>query len=121
MSRMKQLARSTIAWAVTAVWLTQPGPALCEVQNGNRVIARDNPAGIGTGGTDSLSVPKSILPPAQTSERDAYQQTMTPLGVPVPPHQLTPAPLLPFHPNRPLMPSTAVPPNPPLGGGRFGR
>ena len=43
-------------------------------------------------------------------------------GTPLPPNNLTPAPVLPFNPNRALSPAT--PPNgytPSSGGGRFGR
>jgi hypothetical protein len=43
-----------------------------------------------------------------------------PFGVPSPPNQLTPAPVLPFHPNRPLTPSPFAP-APHSGTGHPGR
>jgi hypothetical protein len=83
--------------------------------------------------------PLSTAPPADSSSRP-----MTPFAAPMPPNQLTPAPLLPFHPNgtlvpnRPLMPAPQAPSYPPdpahagtrahpslpapfSGGGRAGR
>jgi hypothetical protein len=59
----------------------------------------------------------------------------TQFGSPSPPNHITPAPVLPFHPNRPLMPSPSGPSHPPnparaetranpppsSGGGRPGR
>jgi hypothetical protein len=88
------------------------------------------------------SVPQARLstaPPADSSSRPT-----TPFAAPMPPNQLTPAPLLPFHPNgtlvpnRPLMPAPQAPSYPPdparaetrahpslpapfSGGGRAGR
>ena len=55
------------------------------------------------------------MPPGDTSPR-----TTTPFGGPLPPNQLTPAPVLPFNPNRSLMPSPSAPP-PYSGSGRPGR
>jgi hypothetical protein len=55
------------------------------------------------------AIPHGQMPPPVT----------TPFGSPPSPNQLTPAPVLPFHPNRPLMPSSAPPPR--SGGGRLGR
>jgi hypothetical protein len=63
-------------------------------------------------------VPEALstaIPYGQAPARSA-----TPFGSPSPPNQLTPAPVLPFHPNRPLMPPSSAPvPYP--GGGRLGR
>ncbi len=56
----------------------------------------------------------SSLPPG-----DNERHNTTPFGSISPPHELTPAPLLPFNPNRPLMPYSAPPT--PHTGGRFGR
>jgi hypothetical protein len=59
---------------------------------------------------------------------DTQSGLVTPFGTPAPPNNLTPAPVLPFHPNRPPVPpqpsapSSTTPPG--LGssnGGRFGR
>jgi hypothetical protein len=52
-----------------------------------------------------LFVPQADFAPPATA----------PSGGPLPPHQLTPAPVLPFNPNRPLMPAPTAPsyaPNP---------
>jgi len=116
MEWMKQVRRSMIAGTLTVVWVAQPAWILGEVPSGNRTVAsRDNAVGVGTGGgADPISARKLV-------ERNAHQHTMTPLGVPSPPHQLTPAPVLPFHPNRHLMPSPTAPPNAQLGGGYLGR
>jgi hypothetical protein len=68
----------------------------------------------------------------------AFQSPVPPttqFGTPSPPNHITPAPVLPFHPNRPLMPSPSAPSHPPnparaetranpppsSGGGRPGR
>ncbi|HEU4500859.1 MAG TPA: hypothetical protein VFR82_04345 [Nitrospira sp.] len=122
MGLMKQVRRSVIAGALMGVWLAQPHWVLGEVLSDHRVTAgRDNTIGVGTGGgTDSLSAREFRLAPS-LSERNAPEQTTTPLGVPSPPHQLTPAPVLPFHPNRHLIPSPTVPSNGPMGGGHLGR
>ena len=121
MGWMKQVRRSMITGALLAVWVAQPDWVLGEVPSDNRGTAGcDNTVGVGTGGgTDSLSAREFGLAPT-LSERNAHQQTTTPLGVPLPPHQLTPAPVLPFHPTRHLIPSPIVPPNAPMGGGHLG-
>ena len=115
----KQVRRSMIAGALVAVWIAQPDWILCEVPSYTRVTADlKTPIGLGTG---SLSTGEFRLPPALHSEWNAHEQTTTPLGVPSPPHRLTPAPVLPFHPNRHLIPSPTSPPHAPLGGGQLGR
>ena len=119
----KQVRGSMIAGALVAVWIAQPDWILCEVPSDTRVTAdRQTSIGLGTGsGTDSLSTGEFRLPPALHSEWDAHEQTTTPLGVPSPPHRLTPAPVLPFHPNRHLLPSPTSPSHAPVGGGQLGR
>lgn len=66
---------------------------------------------------------------------DPSSRTTTPFGMPLPPNQLTPAPVLPFNPNRSLIPSPSAPSHPPnparaetranpapySGSGRLGR
>ena len=96
MGWMEQVRSSLIAGALMAVWVAQPPLVLGEVPSDNRINAgRDGTRG----GTDSLSARQSGAAPILHPERNAHQPTMTPLGVPSPPHQLTPAPVLPFHPN----------------------
>lgn len=78
-------------------------------------------------GNDGSSVaPTESAAPVSPGPHDAVnQRILTPFGSPQPPNQLTPAPVMPFHPNRPLLPSpspspSAVP-HSGVGGGRFGR
>lgn len=78
-------------------------------------------------GTQSLTAPGGIRPgddarvPAPAGPQGPLPpRTTTPFGAPSPPNQLTPAPVLPFHPNRPLMPSPSAP-APYSGGGHGGR
>jgi hypothetical protein len=66
---------------------------------------------------------------------DPSTRTTTPFGSALPPNQLTPAPMLPFNPNRSLIPSPSAPSHPPnparaetranpapySGSGRLGR
>jgi hypothetical protein len=110
----KHLGSSVIA-AVLAAWLAQQESVYGELPRGNRghSAGPENRSGVEiTSGNDAWQIPP---------ERAAQEQAMTPLGVPSPPHQLTPAPLLPFHPNRQLMPSPTVPTTPRMDGGRAGR
>jgi len=78
----------------------------------------------GQGGSGVASTESSVpLPPE--SHGEVNQRIMTLFGSPQPPNQLTPAPVMPFHPNRPLLPApsptpSAVP-NSGVGSGRFGR
>lgn len=58
--------------------------------------------------------------PLGIPQGDTSPRTTTPFGGPFPPNQLTPAPVLPFNPNRSLMPSVSAPP-PYSGSGRLGR
>jgi len=81
---------------------------------GNGVGIPSNPhSQLGSGVAPAESgAPSSPAPHSGMNER-----SVTPFGSPQPPNQLTPAPILPFHPNRQLLPQS--PPN--SGGGRFGR
>lgn len=118
MGWMEQVRSSLIAGALMAVWVAQPPWVLGEVPSDNRINAgRDGTRG----GTDSLSARQSGVALILHSERNPNQHTTTPFGAPSPPHQLTPAPVLPFHPNRHLMPSPIVTPNAPWGGEHLGR
>ena len=58
--------------------------------------------------------------PRGMPQGDASPRTTTPFGGPLPPNQLTPAPVLPFNPSRSLMPSPSTSP-PYSGSGRLGR
>jgi hypothetical protein len=79
-------------------------------------------------------LPRDAQPPGMTTPQgDFSSRAVTPFGAPLPPNQLTPPPVLPFNPNRSLMPSPSPshPPNParaetrtypaPYSGGRLGR
>lgn len=82
----------------------------------------------GNGGpVTGLGIPSS---PGTIPHGDTKSGTITTFGTPAPPNNLTPAPVLPFNPNRPLMPQPSSPASPsgsspgfgaPGGGGRFGR
>jgi hypothetical protein len=77
------------------------------------------------------SQPSPFTPP----QGDVSMPATTPFGTPLPPNQLTPAPVLPFSPNRSLIPSSVAPSHPPnparaetranpspySGSGRLGR
>jgi hypothetical protein len=63
---------------------------------------------------------ESQLPALGILPGDTSLRKTTPFGGPLPPNQLTPAPVLPFNPNRSLMPSASSPP-PYSGSGRLGR
>jgi hypothetical protein len=64
-------------------------------------------------------LPRDAQPPAlATPQGDSSSRAVTPFGGPLPPNQLTPAPVLPFNPNRSLMPSPSTPYS---GSGRLGR
>jgi hypothetical protein len=67
-----------------------------------------------------LSHGGSQLPALGVPPGDPSPRTTTPFGGPLPPNQLTPAPVLPFNPNRSLMPSPSTSP-PYSGSGRLGR
>lgn len=79
-------------------------------------------------------LPRDAQPSARaTPQGDFPSRAVTPFGAPLPPNQLTPVPVLPFNPNRSLMPSPSThPPNPARaetranpapysGSGRLGR
>jgi hypothetical protein len=92
-------------------------------------------------GAHNLATPPTERPetPQRLTPNDAGRPPAgTPFGAPLPPSQLTPAPVLPFHPNRSLTPSPGPPsslsqppnsaraetrahPAPFSGGGRLGR
>jgi len=63
---------------------------------------------------------ESQLPALGVPQGDPASPTTTPFGGPLPPSHLTPAPVLPFNPNRSLMPSPSASP-PSSGSGRLGR
>lgn len=81
---------------------------------GNGAGIRSDPHGQGG---SSIAPTESSTPLSSGPHGDVNQRVVTPFGSPQPPNQLTPAPVLPFHPNRPLMPQST----PHSGGGRFGR
>lgn len=77
-------------------------------------------------GTQSMTSPatkpgiRSERTPRAVPQGDVSPQGTTPFGGSLPPNNLTPAPLLPFNPNRPLMPSPSAP-APSSSSGRIGR
>jgi hypothetical protein len=74
-------------------------------------------------GTHRLNEPTQLAPRAPqapprppASQGDSSSSPSTGFRAPLPPNQLTPAPVLPFHPNGSLMPNRAVMPAAPPGG-----
>lgn len=89
---------------------------------GNGVGIRSDPHGR----RDVLVAPlDSAIPLSPGPHGDLHRQTVTPFQTPPPPNQLTPAPVLPFQPNRPPAPIPSTPPSaaphPGGSGGRIGR
>src|SRR5574342_19780 len=68
---------------------------------GNGVGIQSNPHG--QAGTFSTPIEPTV-PLSPGPHGEVNQRAVTPFGTPSPPSQMTPPPLLPFHPNRPLMP-----------------
>ena len=108
---------------VAAVLVATAG--LSQAENAGRIEPLDGGQSVkGLSDTRSGRSPldtRLVIPQGDTSSR-----ATGPFGTPLPPHQLTPAPVLPFNPNGPLMPnSPAMPtpsaPAPHSGGGRAGR
>jgi hypothetical protein len=129
---LAHIVGSIVAMAVTlAADSTQAGVALMQSSHGISGTIADlgNGVGIqsdphGQGGEFSTPLERTVpLPPGPHGELN--QRAVTPFGSPLPPSQMTPAPILPFQPNRPLVPSPTTPPAvlPPTGsqGGRLGR
>ncbi len=106
---------------------------LSRAANEGRIEPLDGAHNLGTPPTERPETPQRLTP------NDAGRPPAgTPFGAPLPPSQLTPAPVLPFNPNRSLTPSPSPPsslsqpPNPARaetrahpapfsGGGRLGR
>lgn len=63
---------------------------------------------------------ESQLPALGVPQGNQSPRSTPPFGAPLPPSQLTPAPVLPFNPNRSLIPSPSASP-PYSGSGRPGR
>jgi hypothetical protein len=108
---MGQAPRSIVLAALMAAGLPQTKTTLIEWTHGVPVTELGNSRGVRSDRGPTIpaqdySAPASSIP---HRESDAQPRTMTPLGGLLPPHQLTPAPLLPFHPNRPLIPPPSVP------------
>lgn len=109
----------TVRWIIAVTALLAGDLAQGEIPGtttdlGNGVGIRSDPHGQGG---PSIAPTESSTPLSPGSQGDVNQRVVTPFGSPQPPNQLTPAPVLPFHPNRPLMPQST----PHSGGGRFGR
>src|SRR5262245_50295052 len=116
-----------VRWIISAMVLLVAGFAQGESArvgstNANPGTVTDLGNGIGIpsdphGRSETNLAPTEPAPLSPVPHGDANQRSVTPFGSPQPPNQLTPAPVLPFHPNRPLMPQST----PPSGSGRFGR
>jgi hypothetical protein len=129
--------RRAILLGIGGTWLWLAGPALAEVG----AVSRSD----GTGGkltqlgddfgiySDSHGNTGPVIQPARPSpgpHGNVATEVLTPFGTPVPPNNLTPAPVLPISPNRPPPVQQSVAPSPsapqqgfraPGGSGRFGR
>ncbi|HEX8750796.1 MAG TPA: hypothetical protein VF732_06750 [Nitrospira sp.] len=122
------MGSSTVRWIIAVITLVAADFAQGEIArvgspNANPGTVTDLGNGVGIqsdphGRSETNLAPtESAAPLSPVPHGDMNQRLVTPFGSPQPPNQLTPAPVLPFHPNRPLMPQSA----PPSGGGRFGR
>ncbi len=129
--------RARIAgWLITTAMVlttavTRAEVAVVQSPHGSRVTITDLGNGIGMQSDPHGQGGAVVMPPEPTiplppgPHGDQNQRAVTPFGSPSPPNQLTPAPVLPFHPNRPMMPSPSSPPTAAphsnSGGGRLGR
>jgi hypothetical protein len=111
-----------IAGIIGAAVLLTAG--LSQAGSAGHVEPLDGTSQVGDPAGETEMRPRSSLPrtgstvPVPQGELSA--RGTTPSGGPWPPSQLTPAPVLPFNPNRPLMPVPSAP-APYSGGGRLGR
>jgi hypothetical protein len=111
------VSRDLLLAALMAAGLANADRGVLDMPQGLRIA---NPvANAGVHADRSLAIPTqeyhrvSPVPPPRS---DSNQRMFTPLGAPWPPNQLTPAPLLPFHPNRPLVTPPSGPGFPPGPG-----
>jgi hypothetical protein len=101
---------------IAAVLLTAAG--LSRAENVGRMEPLD-----GVHSAEGLSESRAGRSPLDTRDSDlrlpvvpqgdSSPRATAPFGAPLPPHQLTPAPVLPFNPNGHLMPAPTVPFHPP--------
>ena len=106
------------AQAQTSIQQYRDGASSTITHLGDDVGIRSDAHGNG-GPVTGLDLPSS---PGTIPHGDTKSGTVTTFGTPTPPNNLTPAPVLPFNPNRPLMPQSTAPASPSSGGGgRFGR
>ena len=77
-------------------------------------------AGVPGVGSERRRLPSSDSQPPALTPPQADPSLRTPFGSPLPPNQLTQSPVLPFAPNRSLIPPPSTP-VPYSGNGRFGR
>lgn len=69
-----------------------------------------------------VTKPGSEIPLGLRPHGETESGNRSAFGIPLLPNNLTPAPILPFHPNRALSPAPSPnSPTPSSGGGRFGR
>lgn len=118
---------STVQWIIAVIVLLAADFAYGEIAavgsaNANPGTVTDLGNGIGIPsdphgrGRANLAPTESAPPLSPVPHGEVNQRSVTPFGSPQPPNQLTPPPVLPFHPNRPLMPQST----PNSGGGRSG-
>lgn len=133
---MSAMRSNGMLWIMAVVLTLAAGPGQAEVRVvqspdgaagtiadlGNGVGIQSDPHGRGGIRVAPAEGPALLSP---GPHGDLNQRTVTPFQSLAPPNQLTPAPVLPFHPNRPLVPSTSSPapiaPNPGSSGRRLGR
>lgn len=92
---------------------------LLQADNAGRVEPLDGMQSL-TGPASEPGIRSERSPLLAVPQGEPSPKATTPFGAPLPPNQLTPAPLLPFNPNRSLMPPSSTP-APYSGGGRVGR
>ena len=101
----------TFAGIIAVILLAATG--LSEADDAGRMEPLDGSHSInGPSGSRSERRPLDTRDPV-IPQGDSSPRPIIPFGAPSPPHQLTPAPVLPFNPNRSLMPAPSVPFHPP--------
>lgn len=111
------MGASAVARILGAAVLLVAG--LSQADNASRIEPLDGTQSM-TSPATKPGIPSERRPLRGVPQGDVAPQATTPFGGPLPPNQLTPAPVLPFNPNRSLMPSPSAP-APSSSSGRIGR